>query len=94
MTVRQRNVLSQSQEDYLKALYHLQAGAARVSVTAVAREQSVSPASASAMVKKLAALEDDANVSEQDGHTGKVRPFRRDELTKPLERWFFGHARR
>ena len=41
-----------------------------------------------------AALEDDASVSEQDGHTGKVRPFRRDELTKPLERWFFGHARR
>ena len=41
-----------------------------------------------------AALEDDAVVSEQDGHTGKVRPFRRDELTKPLERWFFGHARR
>ena len=41
-----------------------------------------------------AALEDDASVSEQDGHTGKVRPFRRTELTKPLERWFFGHAQR
>jgi hypothetical protein len=40
------------------------------------------------------ALEDDASVCEQDGHTGKVRPFLRDELTKPLERWFFGHARR
>ena len=41
-----------------------------------------------------AALEDDASVSEQDGQTGKVRPFRREELTKPLERWFFGRARR
>jgi len=41
-----------------------------------------------------AALGDDASVYEQDGHTGKVRPFRRVELTKPLERWFFGHARR
>ncbi len=40
------------------------------------------------------ALEDDASVSEQDGREAKVRPFRRDELTKPLERWFFGHARR
>jgi DtxR family transcriptional regulator, Mn-dependent transcriptional regulator len=49
-------VLTDAIQDYLKALYHLQAGAARVSVTAVAREQSVSPASASAMVKKLAAL--------------------------------------
>jgi DtxR family Mn-dependent transcriptional regulator len=48
--------LTDAIQDYLKALYHLQAGAARVSVTSVAREQNVSPASASAMVKKLAAL--------------------------------------
>lgn len=35
-------------------------------------------------------LEDDFTVSEQDGHGERVRPFTRDELLKPLERWFFG----
>ena len=49
--------LSDAIQDYLKQLYHLQIGDGRVSVTALAREQKVSPASASAMVKKLAALE-------------------------------------
>ena len=49
--------LTDAIQDYLKALYHLQTGEGRVSVTALAREQKVSPASASAMVKKLAALE-------------------------------------
>src|SRR3954463_6539625 len=49
--------MSESIQDYLKELYHLQTGDGRVSVTALAREQNVSPASASAMVKKLAALE-------------------------------------
>jgi DtxR family Mn-dependent transcriptional regulator len=49
--------LSDAIQDYLKALYHLQTGEGRVSVTALAREQKVSPASASAMVKKLDALE-------------------------------------
>jgi DtxR family transcriptional regulator, Mn-dependent transcriptional regulator len=48
--------LSESIQDYLKKLYHLQTGDGRVSVTALAREQHVSPASASAMVKKLAAV--------------------------------------
>ena len=38
-----------------------------------------------------AALEDDVVVSEADGRTERVRPFTRDELLKPLERWFFGH---
>lgn len=37
-----------------------------------------------------AALEDDAVVSETDGSDDKVRPFRRDELLAPLERFFFG----
>lgn len=37
-----------------------------------------------------ATLEDDARVSEQDGRPEHVRPFVRDELLKPLERWFFG----
>jgi len=36
------------------------------------------------------ALEDDAVVSEQDGSAAKVKPFVRDELLGPLERWFFG----
>jgi len=37
-------------------------------------------------------LEDDFTVSERDGHDERVRPFTRDELLKPLERWFFGHS--
>jgi hypothetical protein len=36
------------------------------------------------------ALEDDVVVSEQDGRNEKVRPFVREELLGPLERWFFG----
>ena len=35
-------------------------------------------------------LEDDLDVSEKDGRGERVRPFTRDELLKPLERWFFG----
>jgi len=35
-------------------------------------------------------LEDDCSVSEDDGSTEKIRPFRRDELLEPLERFFFG----
>jgi hypothetical protein len=37
------------------------------------------------------ALEDDASVSEKDGRAEHFRPFTRNELLKPLERWFFGH---
>ena len=37
-------------------------------------------------------LEDDVSVLEQDGRTEKVRPFLRDELLKPLERYFFGRS--
>ncbi|MGH3131668.1 MAG: hypothetical protein ACRDNX_12700 [Gaiellaceae bacterium] len=37
-----------------------------------------------------AALEDDVSVLEQDGNNERVRAFRREELLKPLERWFFG----
>jgi hypothetical protein len=36
------------------------------------------------------ALRDDARVSEQDGRVASARPFEREELLKPLERWFFG----
>jgi DtxR family Mn-dependent transcriptional regulator len=48
--------LSEAIQDYLKGIYKLQQGADRVAITALAREQGVSAASASAMVKKLAAL--------------------------------------
>ena len=52
--------LSESIQDYLKEIYKLGAGSAagseRVSTSALARQQGVADASASAMVKKLAAL--------------------------------------
>ena len=37
-------------------------------------------------------LEDDVRVLEQDGRVAKVKPFVRDELLKPLERYFFGRS--
>ena len=37
-----------------------------------------------------ATLEDDYTVSERDGAVEKVRPFGREEILAPLERWFFG----
>jgi hypothetical protein len=39
-----------------------------------------------------AALEDDVRVLEEDGEAVDARPFTRQELLKPLERWFFGRA--
>jgi len=48
--------LSDAIQDYLKEIYKLADGSAAVSTTALARRQGVSAASASAMVKKLAAL--------------------------------------
>jgi DtxR family Mn-dependent transcriptional regulator len=50
-------VLSESIQDYLKSVYKLQTASGRVTIGALAKDQGVSPASASAMVKKLAALE-------------------------------------
>ena len=49
--------LSEAIQHYLRAIYNLGQEQDRVSVTALAKAQSVSPASASAMVKKLAALD-------------------------------------
>jgi DtxR family Mn-dependent transcriptional regulator len=49
--------LSDAIQHYLRAIYKLGEAGTAVSVTALAREQHVSPASASAMVKKLAALD-------------------------------------
>ncbi len=37
-----------------------------------------------------AALADDLKVSERDGRPEQVAPFTREELLRPLERWFFG----
>jgi hypothetical protein len=37
-----------------------------------------------------AALEDDVRVLEDEGFSDRVRPFTRQELLRPLERWFFG----
>jgi len=48
--------LSDAIQDYLREIYKLGADGGRVSVTALAKRQGVSPASASAMVKKLAVL--------------------------------------
>jgi DtxR family Mn-dependent transcriptional regulator len=48
--------LSDAIQDYLRAAYKLGASGERVSTTGLARAMQVSPASASAMVKKLAAL--------------------------------------
>ena len=37
-------------------------------------------------------LEDDVTVSENDGMSGRVRPFVKAEVLRTLERWFFGHT--
>jgi DtxR family transcriptional regulator, Mn-dependent transcriptional regulator len=49
--------LSESIQDYLKCIYKLQSEHGRVTIGAIAKDQSVSAASASSMVKKLAALD-------------------------------------
>jgi DtxR family Mn-dependent transcriptional regulator len=49
--------LTEAIQDYLRAVYLLGESGDRVSVTALAKRLHVSPASASAMVKKLAALD-------------------------------------
>jgi hypothetical protein len=36
-------------------------------------------------------LEDDARVCAEDGRGMPLAPFAREELLRPLERWFFGH---
>jgi DtxR family Mn-dependent transcriptional regulator len=52
-----RPVLTDAIQDYLKEIYKLGTEPEGASVSALARKQGVSAASASAMVKKLAALE-------------------------------------
>ncbi len=48
--------LTESIQDYLKEIYKLGVDGDRVSTSALAKRQQVAPASASAMVKKLAAI--------------------------------------
>jgi DtxR family Mn-dependent transcriptional regulator len=67
--------LSDAIQDYLREIYKLGVEGGRVSVTALAKRQGVSPASASAMVKKLAALELAAH-----------QPYRGIELTAAGEK--------
>jgi hypothetical protein len=43
-----------------------------------------------ALEQANATLEDDLRVTEQDGRAADAKPFTRDEILKPLERWFFG----
>jgi hypothetical protein len=45
-----------------------------------------------ALDRANATLEDDVSVLEADGRDAKVKPFVRDELLKPLERYFFGRS--
>ena len=67
--------LTESIQHYLRAIYKLAQGEGPVSVSALARAQSVSPASASAMVKKLAVL-----------GLAEHAPYRGVELTRAGER--------
>ena len=51
-----RPPLTDAIQDYLKEIYKLHADSGRVTVTALAHRLHVSPASASAMVKKLSLI--------------------------------------
>jgi DtxR family Mn-dependent transcriptional regulator len=55
-TVMAKPALTDAIQDYLREIYKLGSEETPVSVTSLAKRQGVSPASASAMVKKLAAL--------------------------------------
>ena len=48
--------VSEAIQDYLKVIYKLEASDERATTSAIAREMAVAPSSATAMVKKLAAL--------------------------------------
>jgi hypothetical protein len=45
-----------------------------------------------ALEQANAILEDDVRVTEQDGRLADAKPFTREEILKPLERWFFGRS--
>jgi len=68
-------MLTDAIQHYLRAIYNLSSAGGKVSTTGLAREMGVSPASASAMVKKLAAL-----------HLVEHAPYRGVSLTPEGER--------
>ncbi|HEX3291104.1 MAG TPA: metal-dependent transcriptional regulator [Gaiella sp.] len=70
-----RTMLSDAIQHYLRGIYNLSSTGGKVSTTGLAREMRVSPASASAMVKKLAAL-----------HLVAHAPYRGVSLTPEGER--------
>jgi hypothetical protein len=43
-----------------------------------------------ALEQANAVLDDDLKVSQRDGRGESVAPFEREEILRPLERWFFG----
>lgn len=47
-----------------------------------------------ALEQANAALADDLRVSSEIGRGEDVSPFRREEILRPLERWFFGRRQR
>jgi hypothetical protein len=49
---------------------------------------------ADALEKANEMLEDDVRVLEKDRRDVDVKPFTRDEVLRPLERWFFGRSSR
>ena len=55
-TAMAKAALTDAIQDYLREIYKLGAAEPHITVTSLAKRQGVSPASASAMVKKLAAL--------------------------------------
>jgi len=55
-SLRKQLLLSQSQEDYIKAIYQLRGNNTYVSTTELARRLKVTPASATEMLRKLAKL--------------------------------------
>jgi DtxR family Mn-dependent transcriptional regulator len=70
-----RTMLTDAIQHYLRGIYNLSSAGGKVSTTGLAREMGVSPASASAMVKKLAAL-----------HLVEHAPYRGVSLTPEGER--------
>jgi len=70
-----RTMLTDAIQHYLRGIYNLSNAGGKVSTTGLAREMGVSPASASAMVKKLAAL-----------HLVEHAPYRGVSLTPEGER--------
>jgi len=87
MTVRQRNVLSQSQEDYLKALYELGARAhGPVGTNQLSERLGVSAPSAAQMLNRLAELGLVRHDRLLEMYLTKALGYRWDEVHEEAER--------